>query len=51
MEKQMIGWEQEVDDQGTPIPEPTTFLLLSIGIVGLAGAEVRRRRKKKIIKS
>ncbi len=28
-----------------PIPEPTTVALLGIGLVGLAGAEVRRRRK------
>ncbi len=34
-----------------PIPEPTTIAMLGIGIVGLAGAEVRRRRKKKSINS
>jgi PEP-CTERM putative exosortase interaction domain len=44
-----VTWKPPPSTIPEPIPEPTTVLLLGIGLAGLAGSEVRRRRKKKAV--
>ncbi len=44
-----VGQGNWTEVEASAVPEPATVALLGIGLVGLAGAEVRRRRKKKAI--
>ncbi len=49
---QYLGWfgpNIRTSDDLQPVPEPTTIALLGIGLIGLVGAEARRRRKKKAV--
>jgi len=43
------GLRVEMDGTAAPVPEPTTALLMGIGIVGLIGGAARKKFKKKAV--